>query len=99
MAYDEKLANKIRGVLSRKKSVYEMRMFGGLAFMLRGRMCCGVIRDNLVIRVEKADYPKLLSKPHVKPMNFTGRPLTGFLYVRPGGYKTTAALKMGQKSG
>lgn len=92
MAYDEKLADRIRKVLARRKGLTEKKMFGGIAFMLRGKMCCGVVKDDLVVRVGPKHYHKALAQPHGRPMDFTGRPLTGFVFVDPIGYKTDKAL-------
>jgi hypothetical protein len=68
-------------------------MFGGIAFMLHGNMCCGVVKDTLMVRVGPEQYAKALAEPHARPMDFTGRPLNGFVYVGPAGYKTEAALR------
>lgn len=92
MAYDEKLADRIRKVLSAHSGLSEKRMFGGIAFMLRGNMCCGVVKDDLMVRVGPGQYEKLLAEPHARPMDFTGRPMTGFVYVGPGGYRSDQAL-------
>lgn len=67
-------------------------MFGGIAFMLHGKMCCGVVKDDLVVRVGPEQYEKALSQPHARPMDFTGRPLRGFVFVDPTGYKTDKPL-------
>ena len=93
MAYDENLADRIRGVLASRKDVTEKKMFGGLSFMLGGNMCCGVIKDDLVLRVGPDGYERALAKPHARPMDFTGRPLKGMVYVDPEGYRTEQALK------
>ncbi len=93
MAYNEALAGRVRKLLARRPARAEQRMFGGIAFMLRGHMCCGVLKDDLVIRVGPARYQKALSQPHARPMNFTGRPISGFVFVGPGGYRTDAALR------
>jgi TfoX/Sxy family transcriptional regulator of competence genes len=93
MAYDEKLAERVREALSDRKGLTEKKMFGGLAFMLRGHMCCGVLQDDLVVRVGPKRYEQALSQPHARPMNFTGRPLKGFVTVGPLGYKTDKALQ------
>jgi len=61
-------------------------MFGGLAFLLDGKMFCGVIKDNLMARVGPDDYEQAIREPHARPMDFTGRPLTGFVYVGPKGH-------------
>jgi hypothetical protein len=67
-------------------------MFGGLAFMLKGRMCCGVLNDDLVVRVGPEHYAAALTRPYARPMDFTGRPISGFVYVAAGGVKGDAAL-------
>jgi len=92
MAYDERLADRIRKVLSGRQRLTEKKMFGGIAFMLRGHMCCGVVKNDLVIRIGPERYEKALSQPHARPMDFTGRPLKGFVFVGPNGYKTDKAL-------
>ncbi len=68
-------------------------MFGGVAFMLGGNMCCGVIEDNLVVRVGPDAYETVLREPHARPMDFTGRPLEGFVYVDRGGFESPSALR------
>ena len=93
MAYDEQLAGRMQKLLAKRKNVVEKRMFGGIAFMLRGNMCCGIVKDTLMLRVGPDQYEKLLRKPHARPMDFTGRPLKGFLYVAPEGIRTEAALR------
>jgi len=93
MAYDARLAERVRRSLSRRKAVTEKKMFGGIAFLLRGKMCCGVLNDELVVRVGVARYRKALERPHVRPMDFTGRPLTGFVFVGRAGCQTDRALK------
>lgn len=86
MPYNDELAWQIRKVLARYPAVTEMKMFGGLTFLVNGHMCCGVLKDNLVVRVSPEDYEKALAEPHARPMDFTGRPLRGFVYVGPKGY-------------
>ena len=93
MAYDERLAERIRRVLDKHRAVTEKKMFGGVCFLVNGNMCCGVERDKLVVRVGIEPYEQLLQKRHVKPMDFTGRPLRGFIYVMPGGLKRRETLR------
>lgn len=81
MAYDEGLAERIRDVLCKCDDVREKKMFGGLAFLLGGNMCVGVVNDVLMARVGPDAYEPLLSEPHARPMDFTGKPLKGFLYI------------------
>ena len=77
MAYDENLADRIRKALAGRKGVTEKNMFGGLSFMLGGNMCCGVVREDLVVRVSPGSYEDALAEPHARPMDFTGRPPPG----------------------
>jgi TfoX/Sxy family transcriptional regulator of competence genes len=93
VAYDEMLAERVRGILGRRRGVTEKKMFGGLCFLVNGNMACGVEKENLVIRVGPEHYERALSKPSARPMDFTGRSLKGFVYVSPQGYRTKATLK------
>lgn len=93
MAYDEKLAERVRKTLGRRRGVTEKKMFGGLCFLVNGNMACGVEKENLVIRVGPEHYERALSRPEARPMDFTGRALKGFVYVSPPGFRTAAALK------
>jgi len=92
MAYDEKLAERIRGLLAKRKGFAEKKMFGGLCFLLNDKMLCGVLKKDLVVRVGPQKFEAALSRPHVRPMDFTGRPLKGFIYVGPAGYSTEKLL-------
>jgi hypothetical protein len=92
VAYDERLAERIRTVLSTRRDVDERRMFGGIAFMIRGHMGCGIVGSTLMVRVDPDEADGLLQKPHARPMDFTGRPMRGFLFVDPPGITTAAAL-------
>jgi TfoX/Sxy family transcriptional regulator of competence genes len=93
VAYDEELAERIRQALAGRQGVSEKRMFGGIAFMLRGNMCCGVVRNDLMIRVGPEQYEVALARPHARPMDFTGRPLRGMVYVGPDGYRSDADME------
>ena len=93
MAYDEAVARRVGRVLGKDGKIAEKKMFGGLAFMLRGHMCCGVLGDRLMVRVGPENYEEALSQPHVRKMDFTGRPLKGFIYVEPAGFSSEKDLK------
>ena len=93
VAYDDELANRIRQVFGARREITERKMFGGLAFLLRGRMCCGVVGSDLMVRVLDDEFEAILRERHVRPMDFTGKPLRGFVYVSPPGFRTTAALR------
>jgi len=92
MAYNEQLASRVRKALARQGGLYELKMFGGIAFMVRGYMCCGVVKDLLMVRVGPEGYEKALAKPYARPMDFTGRPLKGLVYVSPAGTRTDKGL-------
>jgi TfoX/Sxy family transcriptional regulator of competence genes len=93
MAYDEVLAERIRRVLGARAGVTEKAMFGGIAFLLRGKMFCGIAKGALMVRVGPEKYEELLGRRHVRPMDFTGRPLTGYVYVDPPGLGGEKALR------
>jgi TfoX/Sxy family transcriptional regulator of competence genes len=93
MAFDEVVARRVRIALAGTRDVAEKRMFGGIAFMVRGNMCAGVIGDRLMLRVGPDGYEASLSRPHAKPMDFTGRPMKGMVYVEPAGFASTGDLK------
>jgi len=93
MPYDTQLASRVEKVLKGRKGITSKKMFGGLAFLANGNMSCGIIGDKLVVRVDKGDYQPLLKRKDTAPMDFTGRPLTGYIYVMPGGTRTDAALR------
>lgn len=90
MAYDETLAQRVRDVLGRRAGLDERKMFGGLAFLLGGRMFCGIVKDELMVRVGRVLYTEALGIPHVRPMDFTGRPMTGMVYVAAAGLRGTS---------
>lgn len=92
MAYDEGLAERIREVLSERSDVTEKQMFGGIAFMVRGHMCVGIVKDDLMVRVGPDAHAKLVRRPHARAMDFTGRPMKGFLFVSAEGLESDAAL-------
>jgi TfoX/Sxy family transcriptional regulator of competence genes len=83
VAYDDDLANRIRAVLPHGAAVTERQMFGGLAFMLGGHMACGVVKDALMVRLGPEGADRALKQPHVRPLDFTGRPMRGMVFVEP----------------
>ena len=93
MVYDEGLAERVRAALAERGDVVEKRMFGGIAFMVHGHMSCGIVGSTLMVRLAPADAENFLSEPYVRPMDFTGRPMRGFLYVDSDGLKTGARLQ------
>ena len=92
MAYDLKTAERVRRILSGRSDIAEKRMVGGLSFMVAGTMCCGVTGTALMVRVGAEARVRALAEPHVRPMEFAGRPLAGFVLIDPEGFRTDAAL-------
>lgn len=84
MAFDEALADRVRDALAARPELSERRMFGGIAFMLAGNMCCGVIGEDLLVRLGP-DGKRALAEPHTRPMDFTGKPIRSTIYVSPEG--------------
>jgi TfoX/Sxy family transcriptional regulator of competence genes len=93
MAYDEAFADRIRRALGPRPGVTEKQMFGGLAFLLDGKMFCGLARDALMVRIGPEAYEGALAERHVRPMDFTGRPLKGYVYVDAAGLRSAPALR------
>jgi TfoX/Sxy family transcriptional regulator of competence genes len=85
MAFDEELAERVRDVLVDRADLTEKRMFGGLTFLLGGNMCCGVHESHLILRLGPERAEQALEAAHVGPMDFTGRPMRGFVTVQPEG--------------
>jgi TfoX/Sxy family transcriptional regulator of competence genes len=93
VAYNEELAERIRAALSDRQDVEEKKMFGGLSFMVAGQMCCGVLKNDLVVRIEPTDFDQLVAQPHVRPFDFSGRPMQGMVYVDNSGLADPEALR------
>jgi TfoX/Sxy family transcriptional regulator of competence genes len=92
MAYDEGVAERLRDLFTDRQGITEKRMFGGLAFMYRGHMLVGIIEDSLMARVGPAAYVAALKQAHVREMDFTGKPMKGYVYVDPDGFESDADL-------
>ena len=92
MAFDEGLAERVRDQLHEQAGFSERRMFGGLCFLINGNMCCGIVKDTLMIRVGPTAYAELLKRTHAREMDFTGRSLKGMLYIDPPGIAEDADL-------
>ncbi len=93
MAYNEQLAERIRKIVGERAELSERKMFGGIAFMLNGNMFCGITRDDLMARVSPEHFEEALASPGARPMDFTGRPMKGMVYVGPEGYETDEQLR------
>ena len=92
MAYDEGVAERLREVFDGRSDIVEKKMFGGIAFMHSGNMCCGIVDDMLMARVGPDAYEEALKRPHAREMDFTGRSLKGFVYVAPLGLEDDVGL-------
>lgn len=93
MAYDEKLADRIRKQLGKRKGLTEKKIFGGIAFMVNGNMCVGVHKDELIVRIEPDDTDKALGEKHTRIFDLSGgRPMKGWILVKPSGLKDEKAL-------
>ena len=93
MAYDEAIAGRVRRAVGPRPDVTERKMFGGVAFLLDGKMFCGIANDDLMVRVGPERHASSLAQPHVRPMDFTGRPMNGYVFVGPAGSRTDKAVK------
>lgn len=93
MAFDEALAGRVRSLLARRRGVTERRMFGGLAFLVNGHMACGVQGTALMLRLGPEGATAALRRPHVRPMDFTGKPLASMVYVEAAGCERDADLR------
>lgn len=93
MAYDDTLAARVRDILSGREGVAEKKMFGGLTFMVGGHMCCGIAGKELMLRLGEPGAAGALGDANVRPMDFTGRPLKGMVFVTPDGCADDRALK------
>jgi TfoX/Sxy family transcriptional regulator of competence genes len=83
MAFDEALADRVRDVISARADVSERKMFGGIAFMVSGNMACGVLGEDLIVRLGDEEGEKALNEEGVRPFDFTGRPMKNIVYVSP----------------
>ncbi|MBI5074319.1 MAG: TfoX/Sxy family protein [Nitrospirae bacterium] len=93
MGYDDKLAERVRALLIKQHECEEKKMFGGITFMLTGKMCCGILKNDLMVRVLPERYKELLRNPAAREMDFTGRPMKGFLFISLDGLRSDSDLK------
>lgn len=93
MAFDETLARRVRRLLDSRPDLVEKHMFGGICFMIRGRMLCGIIDDTLMVRLDADEADRVADLPHVRPMDFTGKPMRGYLFVDAEGIGSPNALR------
>jgi len=88
MAFDEKLNDRIREAIAGIPGVEEKYMFGGSCFMVNGKMCVGVVKDEMMCRIDPDVCEEALAKNGCREMDFTGRPMKGYVYVSGEGMKT-----------
>ncbi len=93
MPYDEGLAQRIRELLEGEMTFEEKKMFGGLAFMVQDYMAVGITGEDLMVRLAKEDHNAAVARPHVRTMDFTGKPMKGFVYVDPEGAASDEDLR------
>lgn len=86
MAYDKDVAQRVRGAVTGRQGLSEREMFGGLCLMVNGNMFAGVMGDELMLRVGPKHFEEMLARPGARPMDFTGRPMNGFVYISPPGF-------------
>ena len=82
MAYDEKFADRVRAMIAETETrVTEKKMFGGLCFMVNDKMCIGVEKDRMMVRLDPEKYDAVMEKAGCMPMDFTGKVMKGFVFV------------------
>jgi TfoX/Sxy family transcriptional regulator of competence genes len=92
MAYDEGLAQRIREILEELPEFDEKKMFGGICFLLNGNMACGIIKDDLIVRVGPEKYEDCLKSPNTRKFDITGKPMKGWVTVSCEGYESDRNL-------
>ena len=98
MAFDEELGERVRALLADEHGLTERKMFGGLSFMLEGHMCCGIVGDELMLRLGIDGAEDALEHDHVRPMDFTGRAMAGMVFVSVEGLRGTALRRWVQRA-
>jgi TfoX/Sxy family transcriptional regulator of competence genes len=93
MAYDEGFVERIRSVLQDESVITEKKMFGGIAFLHKGHMFVGTAKADLMVRVGPERHEAALKQPHARPMDFTGKPMVGYVFVSPNGLTEDADLE------
>lgn len=93
MAYDEKLASRMTEIFASKTLFDEKYMFGGICYMVNEKMCAGVIKDEIMARIDPLKEEEALTKLGCREMDFTGRKMKGYIMVSPEGLKTKKQLE------
>lgn len=92
MAFDERLAERIRVAMGARMGMTEKKMFGGIAFLLKGNLCCGVLGDEMIARIPPERMESALAEPHTRIFDMTGRPMKGWILVAPAGLSSKRQL-------
>lgn len=93
MAFDATLAGRLRQLFSGNQDIHEKKMFGGLCFLCRGHMFLGIVKDDLMARIGPDHYSAVLQQPHVRQMDFTGKPMKGYVFVSAAGTASDQQLE------
>ncbi len=94
MAYDSSIADRVTDELTSRRVVFETKaMMGGLCFMVEGKMCLGVTQARLMVRLDPSVEAEALKQPGCKPMDFTGRPMKGYVFVHREGLETETQFR------
>ena len=92
MAFDEGLAQRVREALEEKQGFEEKKMFGGICFLLQGNMACGVLKEDLIVRIGPEKYEESLKLPHTRKFDFTGKAMKGWVVVSQEGHESDIIL-------
>ncbi|MBS1635778.1 MAG: TfoX/Sxy family protein [Bacteroidetes bacterium] len=87
MAFNESLSDRIREALAHLEDVEEKHMFGGVCYMVNGKMCVGVVKDEMMCRIDPGLSESLFEKTGCRPMDFTGKRMKGYVFVGPEGMR------------
>ncbi len=93
MSFDDHLADRTRHHLAKQKGLIEKKMFGGIGFLLNGNMCCGVLGDELIVRLNPEKADEVLAQKHTRIFDFSGRPMKGWIFVDPKGLAKESDLQ------
>jgi TfoX/Sxy family transcriptional regulator of competence genes len=93
MAYNEELARRVGTLLKGQRGLEQKRMFGGVGFLIRGNMACGVHKEDLILRLSEADFEAALKAAHVRVFDLTGKPMKGWVFVSAKGCNSERALR------
>ena len=99
MAYDEGLAQRVTELLEEMPGFNEKKMFGGVCYLLNGNMACGVLNDDIIVRVGPEQYEGSLKLPHTREFDFTGRPMKGWVMVSQEGQESDEDLAVWVRKG